>query len=497
MGRELKEVGKKSAAVFAGNLVSRPFNFIFGIAVGRLLGAQIYGEFIFVTSFLTFFTTIAGAGLSSGIIALLPKQKTKESQQSLSTHVIRTVFIISAILVATLYIFSRVIAEKLLNNSALITTLLVLIPTIPILSLESITLSIIRANGRIKEFVFVRNIFLPISKLILLLVFVLAFRIDDIYSLIVPYYIYSIGAIAYLFYKLSNYGYIGKIAKEDINKEIILFSLPLMFGGMISVLTNNIDQYMIGYMLSAREVGIYRVATQFATLSSFAYISLNTAFESSISKLYYAGQMGELIDIYKRSTKWITIINMLIFGIYFVMSKDLMRMVGVEFVAGASALVIISLGEIINSGVGSVDSINVQTGHPQYSLYTKIIVLVSNVILNYLLIPRYGINGAAFATMIAIMLSNGVNFLFMYRNLRIHPYDRSYLIVVLAMIIATGSIYGVMLVFQQHFLVRIAVACMIYALIYGVIVLRFAMNSQERDEILRTIKKIIAKISHL
>jgi O-antigen/teichoic acid export membrane protein len=497
MGRELKEVGKKSAAVFAGNLISRPFNFIFGIAVGRLLGAQIYGEFIFITSFLSLFVTIAGAGLGNGIIALLPKQKTIESQKSLSTHVIRTVFIISAIMVLTLYIFSKVIADRLLNNPALITTLLVLIPTIPLLSLEHVTLSVVRANGRIKEHVFIRNIFIPASKLILLLVFVLAFRIDNIYSLIVPYYIYSTGAIVYIFYKLKRYGYIGEIAKEEINKEIILFSLPLMFGGMVSVLTNNIDQYMIGYMLSAKEVGIYKVALQFATLSSFAYISLNTAFAPSISKLYHGGRMDELIDIYRRSTKWITIINMLIFGIYFAMSKDLMRMVGVEFVTGASALVIISLGEIINSGVGSVDSINVQTGHPQYSLYTKLIVLVSNVILNFLLIPRFGINGAAFATMIALMLSNGVNFLFMYRNLRIHPYDRSYLKIFLAMIIATGSIYGVMLVFQQHFLVRIAVACMLYALIYGVIVLRFAMDSQERQEILLTIKKVMARISHL
>jgi O-antigen/teichoic acid export membrane protein len=494
MSREIREVGKKSAVIFAGNLISRPFNFIFGIAVGKLLGAEIYGEFIFIVSFLSFFVTISGAGLANGVIAFFHKQETKDSKESLSTHVIKMVLIFSLIIIFFLYLFSNTISEKLLNNPKLLTTFLMLIPTIALLSLEHVTLSVLRANERVKEMVFVRNIFIPASKLLLLLVFVLIFKMKNIYSLIIPYYIYSIVALIYIAYTLKKFDFIGKIKKEDINKEILFFSMPLLFGGMISILTTNVDQYMIGYMLSSKDVGIYKVAVQFATLSSFAYISLNTAFAPSISKLYHQGKMGELIDIYRKSTKWLTIINLFIFGIYFVAAKDLMRIVGEEFVDGATAVIIISLGEIINSGVGSVDSINIQTGHPRYSLYTKLIVLVSNVILNRLLIPSYGINGAAFATMMSIMMSNSINFLFMYRNLRIHPYDKSYYVVFLAMIVAAGTLFMIMKLINAHYLIRIGVTGIMYTLIYCVVIFRFALNKGERDMIFNRIKGIYSYI---
>ncbi|MBN2285894.1 MAG: flippase [Tissierellales bacterium] len=492
MASELSQVGRKSAAIFAGNLISRPFNFIFGIAVGRLLGAEIYGEFIFVVSFLAMFVTLSGAGLTNGIIAFLPGQKTRDMQKSLSSYVVSVIAIASLLVGGLLYLFSDLVADKLLNNTNLLPILLMLIPTIVLLSLEHILLAVMRANGRIKEHVFIRNIFIPSSKLILLLVFTLGFNIQNKYSLIVPYYIYSTGSIIYLCAKMKKYDYLGRIEKHKVNKDILVFSLPLLFSGVIGILTTNIDQYMIGYLLNAREVGIYKVAIQFATLTSFAFISLNTAFAPSIAKLYHEGKMEEMADIYKKSTKWVTVINLLIFGIFFVLSQDLMRLVGKEFLPGASVLVIISLGEIINSASGPVGAINIQTGHPRYTLYTKLIVLVVNVSLNALLIPTQGIKGAAFATMTSIMLSNIVAFLLMYRQLKIHPYDKSYLKIIFSMLLATSISFLLHQQLDVHYMVRIMMICAIYTLIYGTLMMTWIIDRTEikmMTDMIKTLKK--------
>lgn len=104
----------------------------------------------------------------------------------------------------------------------------------------------------------------------------------------------------------------------------------------------NVDKYMIGYLIGAADVSIYKMTVQFGTVSSIALVSVNTIFAPLISNLYYDKKFDDLNRIYKLTTKWIIVMNLMIFYMILVFSRDIMHLAGGEFVIGGTALILVS-----------------------------------------------------------------------------------------------------------------------------------------------------------
>ncbi len=482
MNQALAHVGKKSLIVSIGNVLGKVFSFFFAIVVGRLLGAKSYGEYIFITSFLSFFVVVSHAGLNNGIMHFLPRYlKIEDTRKQIGQFVLTFSALASLFLCLLLFVFSHSIATYILGDPQYRHTLLILIPSVFLLALEHTMLSIIRASKRIKEVVYVNNLIIPLSKLTLLVLFYFALDVRSIYSLIVPYYLYSAAVLIYLFFRLKKYRLIGSWSCPlALYKDMLRYSLPLMLSGIIMVLTTHIDQFMIGYYLASAQVGIYRVASQFAVLTSIAYISLRTTIDPVIADLYHQKKWTELKEMYVVSTKWVSLINLFIFGLFFVFATDLLGLVGREFVSGSTVLILIALGQIVNSLTGTAANINNMTGHPRYALYTKLVVVFGNISLNIWLIPLWGINGAAIATMISLMVSNGMNLAFLYHHLRIQPYNRSYLKIPVALLVSTGCLHLFLTALRLPVLLRLIVGSAVYVLVFFSITYLFVLSPEER-----------------
>lgn len=495
MNSSIKHVGQKSMLVTIGNSGSRIINFIFALAVGRLLGAEIYGEFSYLLSFISFFLSLSMLGLNNSALHFMPLYKKDcVERHRISSLVLVIPLLTSVIIIAMLMFFSQSISVHILNHPEYRTNFLLLVPSILFLGLQNNMLSLIRGSKRIKEQVYVKNIIIPISKLVLLLVFVMAFRIQNIYSLIIPYYLYTLGVILFLYRRLKTYEILGPLSfSGPMAKRLLQFSIPLLFSGMVGLISGNIDKFMIGYYMDSSQVGIYRVARQFSDLTTIAYASLITTIPPVISELYHNKKTRELKELYILSTKWVSVFNLLFFGILLLLAPDLMRMVGAEFVAGSSVLIIIGLGQIVNAMTGTADHINIMTGHPRYSLYTKLVVMGSNILLNGLLIPRYGITGAAIATMVAISLSSLLNLMFLYHHLKVQPFTKQYLYILGSMISSVFVLHLLMGMMDFHYLLRILLVSILYCLLYSIQIYFTLVNPEEKRIILGLWHKIIKK----
>jgi O-antigen/teichoic acid export membrane protein len=482
MNTSIKHVGQKSFLVTIGNVISRVINFAFAIIVGRMLGAEIYGEYVYLMSFLSFFLCLSKLGLGSGAVHFLPRFKEEPLERHhISSFILAVPTLTSLIIIAMVFMFSGSISTYLLNDPAYRTNFLMLTPGILLLGLQGSMLALIRGSKRIKEFVYVKNLIIPISKLLLLLVFVLIFQVRNIYSLIIPFYIYTGGVVVFLTWRLKEYGIIGHFSLSGpMSKRLLLYSLPLLFSGLVGVISGNIDQFMIGYYLDSSQVGIYRVAFQFAGLTTIAYASLQTTIEPVIAELYHGGKIDELKELYSLSTKWVSVFNLLLFGVLLLLAPDLMRVVGPEFVSGSTVLIIIAMGQIVNAMTGTADSINIMTDHPRYSLYTKLVIMGLNIILNGLLIPRFGIMGAAVATMVATVVSNLMNLMFLYHHMRFQPFNRQYIYILISMGISALVVRLLMGFMDFHYLYRILLVSALYCLLYSVQIYHYLVNQEEK-----------------
>ncbi|WHH57486.1 flippase [Petroclostridium sp. X23] len=495
MGNEIRELGKKSTLVFTGSMIGQFISFISVIVIGRLLGAEIYGQFVYITSFLLFFTVIPKLGMENGIISFLSRNTfSLEEKKSILTYSLIIAGVLSIIIIVISYLNINFIYKKLLNGVEFRDLFLLLLPTVILDPVKAILRSSLRATRNIKEITFMDNLFNPISKAILVIGLVIVFNLKNYYSLVIPAYVSEFITITYYIVKLKNLGLLGKVIKDLDNSQIIKFSIPLLFTGIVSIMTQSTDRYMIGYLLGSKDVGIYKIAVQFGTISSIALVSVNTIFAPLISNLYHDNRLNDLEKMYRLTTKWITIINLMIFGMILVFSKDIMHVAGEEFIIGGAALIFISVGQVINSLVGSVGYINIMTGHPRFDLISGSTAMILNVILNLFLIIRYGINGAAIATAVALLIKNVMNFIFMYKNLRLQPYDLSYLKLVGVFVISVVSIFFISNIIHTNYFVRLIICCVIYSTIFLILVYRFVMSEKEliifKSKINKKLKKL-------
>ena len=214
----------------------------------------------------------------------------------------------------------------------------------------------------------------------------------------------SIGLLVAYQSVTKRFGYLTVSIKWA--KSLLKDCWPLIFAGLMLMVYNRIDQVMIGQMLGNRSVGIYSVAVK---LSEFWYVFPTLVLNSVLPTIVEAKKSGEAF-YYRRLQKVFDL--MAIISLVFVLplllfSKQIIiQLYGLAYAeAGAVLAVYVLSGIFVFIGHVRESWITVEN-ITRFSLYSTAIGAIVNIVLNYLLIPRYGNLGAAYATLIALFVAS-------------------------------------------------------------------------------------------
>lgn len=491
MSTGLKELGTKSSQAFIGQVIGQLLLCTFVVLIGRSLGAALYGEYIYVYTFLSFFTIIAKLGMENAIVYYVSNRSISDNEKNSIVHFsLKMSIIVGSMLVIFGYAANELIAIHILNDENYRYLLLMILPTIIIDAVAALMISILRGGKKILEMTFANEILCNIAKIVILAIMYYVLKINHYLALVIPQYLGSILSIIYVFLllKKEDSDILHKQARlsKSMQIKVLKYSLPLVFMSAVTLINHNIDKYMIGFLFDSASVGVYSVATYISNFSSFALGAVNSIFAPMISELYSVGKMQELDLLYKRATRWIMIINLAIFSMTINFHDEIMQLSGDEFIVGGSALVILMLGQVVNSGVGAVGYLNSMTGHTKINLYSSLAAVFANVILNAILIKPYGMVGAAIASAISFALGQVIMLLFVYRNMKMLPYTKRYIGLFAAFAISTIFTGIVMRYVSLHFLLTLIVGGVIFCTAYIILIYLFAIEQDEK-EIIRNI----------
>jgi O-antigen/teichoic acid export membrane protein len=184
---------------------------------------------------------------------------------------------------------------------------------------------------------------------------------------------------------------------------------PLTIVGGVQLLFGYADIVILGLFQSDEEVGVYRVIVQFSTLIIFGLTVLNQMLHPYFSSLYAEGNIEKLQRLVSVSSRVIFILALfpalllLFFG-----ETVVSYLYGREYIVGMWALGILVIGQLLNAAFGSVGALLNMTGHEKDAMRGMLIALVVNTFLNFLLIPFFGMEGAAVSTAISLILWNAL-----------------------------------------------------------------------------------------
>jgi O-antigen/teichoic acid export membrane protein len=192
-------------------------------------------------------------------------------------------------------------------------------------------------------------------------------------------------------------------------KRVLVDALPVLFSSAIFIVYSRIDQLMIYNILSADEQAVYAASVKLSEGWYFIPLSLVTSYYSLL-----ATKKGALL--YETFSQACVKVNILTLPVAFFVTlfcSDLITFIyGEEYLIGSTVLSILIWNGVIISLSALTFRYLIIKGLRIISIYRSLLGLALNLILNYILIPIYGINGAAIATLISQLFSlfiiNGV-----------------------------------------------------------------------------------------
>jgi O-antigen/teichoic acid export membrane protein len=212
----------------------------------------------------------------------------------------------------------------------------------------------------------------------------------------------------------------------SMEKEVVSFSGAALGLGFLQFLMSQTDRIMLGIYRDAREVGIYAVAGAMIVFVTVVLRSVNQIFAPIVSGLHTGQQREVLARMFQTLTKWILGLTVPLAGAMVFFASGLMGIFGRDFRAGWLVLVIGTLGELVNCGVGSSGTLLFMTGHQNTLVKIHAAAAVLMVALNLALTPRWGMTGAAISLAVTVGVTNIWYVIEVRRRLGLLPYNRSY-----------------------------------------------------------------------
>lgn len=228
-------------------------------------------------------------------------------------------------------------------------------------------------------------------------------------------------------WKVWNEWHLPTSVSFKVNYKKTLLILTSIGG--VQVLFANIETILIGLFLNAEEVGIYRVALQISILVSFSLMVINQFIQPILAKKIVSESFDELQSFVASSSILILILSVIPALLFLFFGEYLIVFLYSEtYVESASILLILIVGQLINSAFGSVGTLLNMSGNESYALRGMLMALIVNIFLNILLIPIYGLYGAAFSVVVSTILWNVILRHFVVRLLNIESSGLLYVI---------------------------------------------------------------------
>lgn len=202
-------------------------------------------------------------------------------------------------------------------------------------------------------------------------------------------------------------------------RTLLKSCVPLMLVSASYLVMQWSSTFALGIWGTKTDIGIFSVALRTANLTSFILISVNSIVAPKFSELYSRDDLEALENTARKSALLMTLIASPILLSFLVFPQFIMGIFGSGFVDGGYLLSIIAVGQFINVATGSVGFLLVMTGHERLMRNNTMFVALFAVVLNLVLVPRFGALGAAISTSMSIAMVNMISLYLVWRSLRI------------------------------------------------------------------------------
>ena len=389
--------------------------FLASLIYARALGPVEYGYYAYIVAWMTMLHLITSLGLSEYLVREVAKAHTPGHARWLLRWAQRWVLSLYA-----LVLVSALTVLTLLPLPAPYPKLITIGIGIPVINaLAGLRQGVLRGQGKVVSAQAPPFLIAPAVMLVLLAsawlwldsltasLTLVALVISALVTLI----------ISHIQYLRSTHGCAYETWPASLSA-----AFPFLLLGGLNFLYARLDQLAIGILIGPEAVGVYAISARVSEVITFLSLGFELALGPRIAALFADRQYSEVEGLVRTSARWV--FSLSLFGglpIALFSGVLLEYVFGIGFVAGGHALSILLVGHITRFAFGSCALVLNMADHAKITMRVLSLGAITNLVLDMVLIPSFGINGAALATGITYVLSAAILHHLVRRRLGIRP----------------------------------------------------------------------------
>jgi len=392
------------------------------------------------------------------------------------------VFVFGGFLITTLLflIFKPVIISQYIDNSPLVVDYYYyLIP----LAFASVYFQFFESYLRslLKTVVptFLNEVFSKI--LITASITLYALKLIDFHQLVILYvgcnFLITFVLLVYIIY-LKQFFIFPEKSKlyKRLLKPILLYGTFTILSVLGSQIIMNIDGLMIASKLSLAQAGIYTTIFLIATGMALPYRSIQKITYPLVGRFWKNRDMKAVSDLYDKTTLVMMIIGGGLILLLFGNIDSIFRFIPKEYSVARYSFYLLCIAKYVDMITGLNGIITITSKKYKYDLYFLLTLVILTIVLNLILIPMYGMNGAALAAMASLVFYNSLRLAFVWYNFKMQPFTLNCLWILLITIGTFGVVHFIPFIYNKY--VSICINSAVIGVLYMGCILFFRFSPE-------------------
>jgi O-antigen/teichoic acid export membrane protein len=427
----LSDSGDRSIAqkIAGGAFLIRVFSagliYLSQILLARWMGSFEFGIYVYVWTLVAVIGDLSDLGFATSAQRFVPEYTKRGALDLLRGFLARSrwVAIGSATVIAAIGILTVRLLEPYLTGY-LVLPLSIAFATLPFYALMQMQDGIARAHN------WIHVALLPpyvVRHLIMLAIVSAAYLLNlptnaetAVMAVAIALVLTVIGQTFVLNRKLAQTVAPGPKAYES--KTWLSVSLPILIVEGFYLLLTSVDVVMLQHFRTPDDVAVYYAAAKTLALIAFVHFAVAAAVGHRFSQYHVTNDHERLKSILADSIRWTFWGSLAASAVILLMGPLLLSLFGKQFVGGYHLMLILVAGLMARSAVGPVERLLNMLGQQRLCATVYATAFVLNLILGIILIPRIGIDGAAYATSTALIVESILLFVVTRRRLGFHVF---------------------------------------------------------------------------
>lgn len=487
----LTRIAGGSALFFVGTFLGLGLNYVYAIVLARLLGPEQFGLYAIGLGCFNLLSVIALAGLDTAVLRFVPAMRAQTDAAGIG-GIIRAALVLSSglgvIFATVLLLSSDMLATQFLHHPDATTVLQLFALSIPLFVVSTVAIAVLQAFGEVRWRTLVKYLCEPVVKFAVTMGFIWVGW--GLTSAIVALPVALLLTVVLALFPLRHFWLKVKVPffSNKYYSGVITYSLPLLGGLFLNSIATRSDVFFLGYWVPVAQVGIYSAAFQTAAIMAVVLGTLESVATPFLSESISMNNRADVRSLAGTVSRWTMMVTLPLCIIMAVFATDVMDLFGKQFASGWACLVILTVGQFANSVTGCSNGMLLWSGHSKLVMWNSVVASGTQIGLYLILIPFYGIVGAAIAASASLVLTTILRIVQVHHVLHIWPYDSTILKPLVSGLLSLALILMVRVVLPAS---MAGVLVGLFVITYLALLLMFGLPEGDRTMLLQLRRRVV------